>query len=341
MAERFFDLTGQDQSEVLEQVRARTGRPTHLLEKDAWVVWVLDALFRSPLAADLTFKGGTSLSKAYKIIDRFSEDIDLTCDIRKLLPDFVDKEGALPGNRSQASKWTKAVRQRLPDWIADQVRPVLETALAQDRLLATLEVSGADREKLLLHYPAIKHGTGYVSPVVTLEFGGRATGEPHQVMPVTCDMDGHVNGVVFPVAAPVVMSVARTFWEKATAAHVYCVQGRIRSERYARHWHDLAAISRSTHFATATHDRAVAQAVAEHKAYFFAEKDIAGSVIDYLPAATGQLQIVPKGAARDALASDYASMLADDVMVGNALPFDQLMTACTELAALANAAAVP
>jgi hypothetical protein len=341
VAERFFDLTRDDQGEVLEQVRARTGRPTHLLEKDAWVVWVLDALFKSPLAADLTFKGGTSLSKAYKIIDRFSEDIDLTCDIRKLLPDFVDNEGALPGNRSQANKWTKAVRLRLPDWIADQVRPVLETALAQDRLLATLEVGGADREKLLLHYPAIKHGTGYVSPVVTLEFGGRATGEPHQVMPVTCDMDGHVNGVVFPVAAPVVMSVARTFWEKATAAHVYCVQGRIRSERYARHWHDLAAISRSGHFTAAIHDRAVAQAVAEHKAYFFIEKDTAGSVIDYLPAASGQLQIVPKGAARDALASDYASMLADDVMVGNALPFDQLMTACTELAALANAAAVP
>jgi hypothetical protein len=338
VAERFFALGRDDQREVLEQVRARTDRPTHLLEKDVWVVWALGALFDSPLAADLTFKGGTSLSKAYKIIDRFSEDIDLTYDIRKLISDLVGNDEPLPTNRSQASKWTKAVRQRLPDWIADQVRPVLEAALARDQLRVKLEIGGAEREKLLLHYPAIKHGTGYVPPVVTLEFGGRATGEPHHVLPVTCDMDGHVEGVVFPVASPVVMSVARTFWEKATAAHVYCAQGRIRSERYARHWHDLAAIGRSPYFAAAAGDRGVAKAVAEHKSYFFVEKDAAGGVIDYFPAVAGGLQIVPEGAARDALAADYANMLTDEVMVGDALPFDQLMTACAVVASRANSA---
>ena len=151
-------------------------------------------------------------------------------------------------------------------------------------------------------------------------------------------MDGHIEAVLFPTASPVVMSVARTFWEKATAAHVYCAQGRIRSERYARHWHDLAAIGRSAHFASAAGDREVAKAVAEHKSYFFVEKDAAGVVIDYLPAATGGLQIVHEGAAREALAADYANMLADQVMMGNALPFDELMQACAELAALANAA---
>ena len=338
MAERFFALSTADQREVLEQARARTDRPTHLLEKDVWVVWALGALFDSPLAADLTFKGGTSLSKAYKIIDRFSEDIDLTCDIRKLIADLVGNDDPLPANRSQASKWTKAVRDRLPGWIADQVRPVLEAALSRDGLQATLEIGGAEREKLMLHYPALKRGTGYVPPVVTLEFGGRATGEPHQVLPVTCDMDGHVEGVLFPTASPVVMSVARTFWEKATAAHVYCAQGRIRSERYARHWHDLAAIGRSAYFTSAAGDREVAKAVAEHKSYFFVEKDFAGVVIDYFPAVSGGLQIVPLRAAREALKADYANMLADQLMVGNALPFDELMQACAEVAVRANAA---
>ena len=341
MAEAFLELSRDDQREVLEQVRAKTDRPTQLLEKDVWVVWILNALFDSALAADLTFKGGTSLSKAYKVIDRFSEDIDLTYDIRKLIGDLIGAHGVLPTSRSQASKWTKAVRERLPDWIATNVRPVLEAALAHDQIGAKLEIGGEEKDKLLLHYPALKHGTGYVAPVVTLEFGGRATGEPHQVLPVTCDMDGYVPNVSFPTASPVVMSVARTFWEKATAAHVYCSQGRIRSERYARHWHDLAAVGRSRYFAGAVADRAVAGAVAQHKSLFFIEKDGTGGVIDYMPAVTGHLKIVPEGNARAALAEDYADMLADQVMLGQALAFHQLMQACSEVEAQANKAAVP
>jgi hypothetical protein len=311
-----------------------------LLKKDVWVVWTLGALFKSPLAADLTFKGGTSLSKVYKIIDRFSEDVDLTYDIRKLIADLTGGEEFLPANRSQASKWTKAVRDRLPGWIAGEVQPGLEAALEREQLAATLEIGDPEHDKLLLRYPAIKQGSGYVSPLVTLEFGARSTGEPHQVLPVTCDMAGHVNGVTFPVASPQVMSVARTFWEKATATHVYCAQGRIRGERYARHWHDLAAIMRSAHFdAVITGDRTVGRSVAEHKSYFFSEKDAGGDIIDYFAAVAGALQIVPQGAAREALATDYAKMLEDEIMVGDALPFDDLMQASAEVAARANAAA--
>lgn len=341
MAEAFLELSRDDQRDVLELAREKTDRPTHLLEKDVWVVWTLGALFNSPLATDLTFKGGTSLSKAHKVIDRFSEDIDLTCDIRKLIKDLIGGDGDLPANRSQANKWTRAVRDRLPDWIATKVRPVIEAALTREKIEARLVIGGTENDKLMLHYPALKQGTGYVPPVVTLEFGGRATGKPHQGLPVTCDMDGHVPNVSFPTASPVVLGVARTFWEKATAAHVYCAQGRIRSERYARHWHDLAALGRSQYFAGVVTDRAVAASVARHKSFFFVEKDSAGRVIDYLPAVTGRLNIVPAGEARSALAEDYASMLADQVMLGDALSFGQLMQACSEVEARANRAAVP
>ncbi|MGB6241304.1 MAG: nucleotidyl transferase AbiEii/AbiGii toxin family protein [Castellaniella sp.] len=115
MADSFFSLTEQDRREALEYGRAKTGRPAHLLEKDIWVVWALGAIFRSSLAADLTFKGGTSLSKVYKVIDRFSEDLDLTYNIRKLIPDLIGQHSDLPASRSQASKWTQAVRHRLPE----------------------------------------------------------------------------------------------------------------------------------------------------------------------------------------------------------------------------------
>ena len=111
MAEYFFDLSRKDQHEALEHGRAETGRPAHLLEKDVWVVWTLRALFESPLSADLTFKGGTSQSKVYKIIDRFSEDIDLTYDIRKLIPDLIG-EGS--GSASQPQPGRKMDAGRAP-----------------------------------------------------------------------------------------------------------------------------------------------------------------------------------------------------------------------------------
>lgn len=339
MAESFFGLSAADRREVLEIARERTGRPAHLLEKDAWVVWTLAAVFASPVAAHLTFKGGTSLSKAYRVIERFSEDIDLTIDIRHLVPDLAGMGRDLPASRSQADKWSRAVRERLPHWVRAHLRPWLAERLAESGLGAELNVAGNESEQLQLLYPALGAGTGYVAPVVTLEFGGRATGEPHQAIPITCDMDGHIDDVVFPTAVPQVMSVGRTFWEKATAAHVFCAQARLRGDRFARHWHDLAAIARSAYFEQAIGDRAVARTVAAHKACFFAEKDAMGGWIDYGLATGGGLQIVPAGAARDALAKDYAAMVADDVMLGGGLPFDELMLACATLQDRANQAA--
>lgn len=213
MAEYFFALSKKDQREALEHGRAVTSRPTHLLEKDVWVVWALRALFESPLSADLTFKGGTSLSKAYKVIDRFSEDIDLTYDIRKLIPDLIGEGYDLPASRSQADKWTQAVRRRLPEWIAQSVLPVIQAALTRERLDARLELGGQENDKLFLHYPALAQGTGYVAPVVTLEFGGRATGEPHALFQVACDIAEHLPEVSFPTASPLVMSVAHLLGE--------------------------------------------------------------------------------------------------------------------------------
>ncbi|MCY3688948.1 MAG: nucleotidyl transferase AbiEii/AbiGii toxin family protein [Gammaproteobacteria bacterium] len=338
MSESFFTLSQKDQREALEYVRAESGRPAHLLEKDIWVVWVLRTLFEASIGDDITFKGGTSLSKVYGIIDRFSEDIDLTYDIRKLIPDLVGDGGELPSSRSRAGKWTKVVRSRLPGWITKHIQPLIYNAMAKEQLKSRVELGGHGNDKLLLHYPALTRGTGYIAPVVTLEFGGRATGEPRQIHEVVCDAAEHLSDVYFPTASPQVMSVARTFWEKATAAHVFCAQGRLRGIRFARHWHDLAAIGRSEHFATAVADREVAVAVASHKGRFFVEKDRGGQAIDYSMATSGHLKIVPEGRAKAALSEDYEAMLADDVMIGEALTFEELMDACAELEEQVNRA---
>lgn len=336
MADYFLNLAKSDQREALEFAREKSGRPAHLLEKDIWVVWALDALFSSQLTNDLTFKGGTSLSKVFKIINRFSEDIDLTFDIRKLIPDLMVNSGELPASRSQANKWTKAVRSRLPLWITSVVVPILEQALKKAHLRAEIELGGKENDKLFLHFPPLTKGTGYVAPVITLEFGGRASGEPHQRHRVSCDIAEHLPTLSFPVASPQVMNVSRTFWEKATAAHVFCAQGRIRSERYARHWYDLVSIASNPDSENVINDRKTAMAVAQHKSFFFSEKDAEGKAIDYEAAACGGLKIVPTGAAKNALETDYAAMLADQIMIGHTIPFEALLNACATIESRTN-----
>ena len=336
MADSWFALSRKDQAEALEVAAAQTGRPPHLLEKDIWVVWTLSAIYKSGLTDKLTFKGGTSLSKVYKIIDRFSEDIDLTYDIREVVPELLRDGHPIPATSSQAKKITDRVRDRLPQWIESEVVPVLQSEFQREGINATLTLAGIEKEKLILSYEPIRFGTGYSSPTIQLEFGGRATGEPHHRHTVTCDIASVINGIEFPMAQPLAMSVERTFWEKATATHVYCRQHRLRGERYSRHWYDLAAMAQSGHAQNAIADRELAYAVAEHKSMFFAEKDSDKNAIDYKAAVSSELQIVPEGTALDTLKKDYDAMLEDGLLSTNQPSFEEIMTVCSELQSRIN-----
>jgi len=105
----FFQLSRTEQLGALNMAADVSARPPHLLEKDIWVVWSLRHLFTGPYAEHLVFKGGTSLSKAYGVIRRFSEDIDLTYDIRTIAGDLVGNSDApLPASKSQGKKWSEA-----------------------------------------------------------------------------------------------------------------------------------------------------------------------------------------------------------------------------------------
>ena len=331
MPESWFELSSADQSEALEVAAGRSGRPAHLLEKDIWVVWALSAIYDSPLGDSLTFKGGTSLSKVYKVIDRFSEDIDLTYDIRELVPDLLRDGNPIPASASQEKKITSAVRSRLPQWIEQTVQPVIEQALVASGLQAALSLAGKDNDKLIIAYPATKKGTGYAAATIQLEFGARATGEPHQRHHVACDIAPLIEGVRFPIAQPLVMAAERTFWEKATAAHVYCLQGRLRGDRYSRHWYDLAALAKTTHFASAASDHELARQVAEHKSMFFAEKDFDGGKVDYFQATSGDLRLIPQGQSLDALEKDYAAMLEDGLLAFEQPTFEAVMASCAAI----------
>ncbi|MEK9285314.1 nucleotidyl transferase AbiEii/AbiGii toxin family protein [Bradyrhizobium sp. ISRA442] len=337
MADAFLHLPAGDRREALGVAADRSGRPAHLLEKDVWVVWALSTLYGSPLGEHLVFKGGTSLSKAYGVIRRFSEDVDLTYDIRTLAPDLVGDSGeALPKTRSEEKRWTSEVRKRLPQWVADAVQPVVAAALAEGSLAVAIRVEG---EKLFIDYEATTAGSGYVAPSVMLEFGARSTGEPASHRDVVCDAAGLVDGVTFPAARPRAMHAERTFWEKATAIHVFCLQERMRGDRFARHWHDVVRLDESGFAAAAFADRELANAVARHKAMFFAEKAADRSQIDYAAAVSGGLRLVPVGDGAKALAEDYARMVDDGLLLEEAEPFETLMERCGDIAARANSAA--
>lgn len=335
MPDAFFKLSAADRREALAVAAATSGRPIHLLDKDVWLVWLLDGLFRSPIGQHLVFKGGSSLSKGYQIISRFSEDVDLTYDIRVLAPDLSGHGlDPLPTTRSQEKRWTKEIRSRLPAWIAEQVMPQISTALAGQELTGRLSTEG---EKVFLEYVPLAAGSGYVRPVVMLEFGARSTGEPWESRHISCDAAPNLAGVVFPSATARVMRPERTFWEKATAVHVFCQQGEFRGgERFSRHWHDLIRLDRAGKADAAIANRALALAVAKHKSMFFSEKNAAGQLIDYVAAVSGELRLVPGGRALTSLSLDYARMLDDGLLLGDAEPFEKLLEQCRDLEARAN-----
>lgn len=280
MAENYLTLSRQDRFEALGVAATRSGRPVHLLEKDIWVVWALDALFSSEFGEHLVFKGGTSLSKAYKVIGRFSEDIDVTYDVRELIPELVGEGAPIPRSNSQARKWRDAIDKKLAAWVKDKVLPIITQHAADTGVDVKVSAEG---DKIYIDYDPLAKGKGYVAPRVTIEFGARSTGEPCEERPIVCDAAEYLPDLEFPTATARAMLPKRTFWEKATAVHVYC-RGDTRDNRYARHWHDLVRLDDAGHAQEAFDDDVVAKEVGEFKGKFFRERDRHGNQIDYTAA---------------------------------------------------------
>jgi hypothetical protein len=331
----FFQLSAAERLDALNAAANTSGLLPHLLEKDIWVVWSLRHLFAGPYAEHLVFKGGTSLSKAYGVIRRFSEDVDLTYDIRAIAGDLVgDADAPLPASKSQEKKWTKEIRARLSDWVGAEIVPSLKLDLEHHGLPATVR---AEDEKVFIDYAPLAIGTGYVAPAVMLEFGARSTGEPCEPRTIHCDAATHLQGVEFPTAMPKVMRAERTFWEKATAIHVFCAQGEFRGgDRFARHWHDVTRLDAAGFADAAIADKALARAVADHKTVFFTEKNTRGELIDYHAAIAGALQLVPDDGALAKLEVDYQHMVDDGLFLDDAEPFEALLKRCRAIQQKAN-----
>jgi hypothetical protein len=349
VAESWFALSAEDQKEALAVAPAESGWPAFLLEKDIWVVWALQILGTDQqLLRSLTFKGGTSLSKAHGLIDRFSEDVDLTVNIQHLWPD-VDLAPAV--NPSQAERRRKAADSKLKKWVREIPMPLLQGAVSAAGIPVKLTLKAAEPGRrqpptIVLHYPPLipapEGSYGYVRPTVRLEFGADSTGEPHGPMPISCEAATHLAMLDFPAARPLVMDPRRTFLEKVAAIHVACRKGRWGSgegDRYSRHWYDLDRLAQAGIAEAAVRDRALAGEVAQHKEDFWRATDADGQPIDYLLALRGNLQLVPTDAARQALESDFRAMADSGMLRGQIPSFAELLARIALLEQQCNAMA--
>jgi hypothetical protein len=181
MAEDYLTLSRQERLEALGVAATESGRPVHLLEKDIWVVWAIDGLFSADFGKHLVFKGGTSLSKAYDVIGRFLEDIDVTYDVRELIPELVGEDGPIPKSNSQAQKWRDAIDEKLPAWVRDTALPAITKHVADTGVDVIVTAKGTN---IYIDYDPLAKGKGYVPPRVTVEFGARSTGEPCEERPM-------------------------------------------------------------------------------------------------------------------------------------------------------------
>lgn len=335
MPEAFLHLDAQEQSQIYRALAPQMARSPVVLEKDVWVCWVLQALFTMPGRLPMAFKGGTSLSKVFGAIARFSEDVDITLDYRGLDGSFDPfAEGV---SKTRLKKFSddlmSFVRDHAFDVVAPHIQKILAAEFDSNAAAFRLELS-ENGEQMRLHYPSVLEKPGdYVGNSVLIEFGGRNITEPNAEHNVEPDIAPHVTGLAFPRSTVNVLSPARTFWEKATLMHVECQRNEFRAsaERLARHWYDLAMLADRDHGQAAIKDRALLVDVVKHKKVFYN-----ASYANYDACLLGQLRLIPEDAVLAALHEDFQRMIGAGMFIGEPPTFDAIVDRLRALEAAIN-----
>jgi hypothetical protein len=324
----FLTLPEADRSEYITQAATQRNLSPVILEKDFWVCWLLGILFTSEFAASLVFKGGTSLSKVFAVIDRFSEDIDLS-----LSPAFLNLPDA-GESRNQANKWMNQAEVACGIAVQSLIAPALETTVAgilgsSDRAWFEFVTDPTTHSPVLLfHYPSTSPaGFEYLKRAVKLEFGSLTDQQPvgrHPVRPWIAD--------VLPGAFPdwkcevVSLELQRSFWEKATILHseYHRPPDKQPPDRFSRHYADTAALAKHPTAAMAVNQHELRSSVVQWKSQFFGS-----SWSNYDLAKPGTFRLVPRPDRLTALKSDYRAMR--DMYLSDPADFDDVIATLSEL----------
>lgn len=310
----FAKIAIEEKEPYFEKAASIKGVTDLIIEKDLWVTWTLKRLFSIPgIKENLTFKGGTSLSKVYNLIERFSEDIDLSVEKKYLgFGDDSDPE------KVEGSKNKKAVLQELADKCKEFVQTELLTKLTssmktelegiKDTWKLEVDPDTADGQSLLFHYPTsgkIKKSK-YVRKVVKIELGAKSDHWPvedPEVMPI---LEEVINGTLDdPVVKIKVLKAERTFWEKATILHVFAhyPEGKSVQERQSRHYYDFFKLLKSDIKGRAEVDINLLDRVTTHKLFYFK-----AAWARYEDAKKGTLKLIPEKWVSDEMEKDYKAM---------------------------------
>jgi hypothetical protein len=298
----------------------RLGTPLQNVEKDFWVSWVLGLLFngRDTDEPRLLFKGGTSLSKAYGLIARFSEDIDITVFREDIGQDI--EVGDLEGiSGKQQRLLLEAIKQACQAYIQGTLKARLnrqieaafrEAGVTLAEIPVVHDPDDPDQQTLLVRYPSVSTGADdYVRPTVKIEAGAKSALDPHRsvtIQPYVADDMPTANLVVPDVLT---IDAERTFWDKVVILHGlrrwHDKRGVLRQHghRVSRHYYDIYKLIHSRVGQQSATDHALALDCARHALMFFNSTDL-----DLLHARPGSFTITPTLGMVDALKRDYQAM---------------------------------
>lgn len=333
-------VPARDRLDLFLTAANRLGAPVGNIEKDFWVCWTLNALYRERPAGEprLLFKGGTSLSKSWSLIQRFSEDIDITV-FRDDLDEAasVEELEALSNTKRRAK--LDAIRDACRAYIAGPLRDFLAAQLADDAGGAgQVEIDDADPDgqTLLVRYPEVEPRDGaYVRPVVRIEAGAKSALDPNRPVAIRPYVSEEAGGLDLTVADVTTIEATRTFWDKVVIAHGlrrwYERRGVLRQEgeRVSRHYYDLYCLLGSDAGKAALADRALGADCVRHARMFFDRPDY-----DLASATPGAFAIAPAGGMVDALRRDYANTMA--MIFGTAPAFEDIMASAVEIERIIN-----
>ncbi|MEX0974381.1 MAG: nucleotidyl transferase AbiEii/AbiGii toxin family protein [Bacillota bacterium] len=328
---RIASLARREREELFLATAHDIKMPEAMTEKDFWVCWVVDYLFhRSPWAERMAFKGGTSLSKCYKLIERFSEDIDLILDWRVL--GYSASGPWEKRSKTSQDKLNKEMDAKTQDFLRDEFVPHLRDDFAQFLTESfDLSIDDAEPQTVRFAYPRIFDDDAIVS-VVRMEIGSLAAWTPTQSAVISSyAAERYPRTFETPSTRVRTVMAERTFWEKVTILHKEAFRTNDKfPTRYSRHYYDLYCMDKSSVKEQAYSELGLLERVVHFKTRFYPSK-----VARYDLARPGSIRLVPPDPCFPVLMADYEHM--KNMIFGAKPRFEEIMEALGRMEAEINA----